>query len=157
MVHFLTYWDIITPHDSITDLANDFVVSLQDEKTAIYIINEVKNKFGLQGKLKNVIMKLFFDFLFKLCKSKCFYLFFVSSGQTDECMCKEGGTHNGGKPLNEFGICEYRCSRPFNGVRFCGEGPDYDVGDSIACPQPAPRNPTRFSISYESTLCCFNY
>ena len=51
-------------HDSITDLANDFVISLQDEETAIYIIHQVKNKFGLQGKSKNMTLELFFNFLF---------------------------------------------------------------------------------------------
>ena len=54
-------------------------------------------------------------------------------------MCSEGSPHNGGKPRNEEGVCEYRCSRPFNGVRYCGEGPDYKDGDSINC---QPGNPS---------------
>ena len=62
MVHFLTYWRSTRTHTSITDLVNDFVISLQDRDTAIYIIDQVKNKFGLQGKLKNAIMKLFLNF-----------------------------------------------------------------------------------------------
>ena len=57
----------------------------------------------------------------------------------DTCECNKGNPNNGGKPVNADGVCEYRCSKPFasfNGNRFCGEGPEYEEGDSIDC-QPA--------------------
>ena len=61
----------------------------------------------------------------------------------DLCMCSEGGSHNGGKPTNQDGVCEYRCSKPWtDGVRYCGEGPNYEGDDSIEC-RPAEGNSTR--------------
>ena len=68
-------------------------------------------------------------------------------------MCTSGGegfhdvhdpSHDGGKHINEDGVCEYHCSSPnvVNGVRYCGEGPEYEKGDSIDC-QPAQGNSTR--------------
>jgi hypothetical protein len=65
-------------------------------------------------------------------------------------MCSEGASHKGGKALNKDGVCEYRCSKPFEDVRYCGEGPKYYGGDSIDC-QPAPGNSTR--ILYVLWVC----
>ena len=64
---------------------------------------------------------------------QCFALLCVPLWKTDQCRCKNGGRHNGGKDVNADGVCEYRCSKPFGVKRFCGEGPEYEEGDSIDC------------------------
>ena len=72
---------------------------------------------------------------------RSFDLLLVPSGKTELCMCTKGTSHNGGEPPNDDGVCEYRCSRPIDGIRYCGEGTEYEKGDSIDC-QPAQGNPT---------------
>ena len=65
-----------------------------------------------------------------------------SKWKTDLCKCTKGSSSNEGKELNENGVCEHYCSKPYSGVRYCGTGTDYKSGDSINC-QPAQGNPTK--------------
>ena len=43
-------------HDSITDLANDFVMRLEDMDFATFIRHQVKTKYQLQGKIYNLFL-----------------------------------------------------------------------------------------------------
>ena len=45
-----------------------------------------------------------------------------------KCMCCEGPPFNGGKPLNNYGICEHYCLTDALGFAFCGNGPNYKKG-----------------------------
>ena len=45
-----------------------------------------------------------------------------------KCMCCEGPTFNGGKPLNRNGFCEHFCFTDQSGFSSCGDGPRYDKG-----------------------------
>ena len=51
----------------------------------------------------------------------------------DECKCTAGRADNGGKALNASGYCEFFCSKPFGGVKYCGLGQDYQMAGSIDC------------------------
>jgi FkbM family methyltransferase len=46
--------------------------------------------------------------------------------------CLAGSISNGGVEL-VGGICTSSCSRPFNGLRFCGVGPNYEDGQHVDC------------------------
>ena len=53
----------------------------------------------------------------------------------DACKClQDGGNgHNGGKSLNLDGYCEFVCSAVTDGVRYCGDGYSYRLGDFVDC------------------------
>eukprot|EP00929_Paragymnodinium_shiwhaense_P115839 TRINITY_DN8499_c0_g4_i1.p1 TRINITY_DN8499_c0_g4~~TRINITY_DN8499_c0_g4_i1.p1 ORF type:complete len:3773 (+),score=615.61 TRINITY_DN8499_c0_g4_i1:363-11321(+) len=47
--------------------------------------------------------------------------------------CQSGEPANGGQPVTGAGGCSRFCSRPFDGVRYCGAGEAYEDGDYIDC------------------------
>ena len=49
------------------------------------------------------------------------------------CKCNPGNPRNGGKPLNSDGRCEAICSREMSGLRYCGDGPGFVLGNFIDC------------------------
>merc|ERR1712179_141221 len=57
----------------------------------------------------------------------------VTAGTQQECKCIRGASSNGGKELNTDGYCEFYCSKPYSGKRYCGTGKDYRTGDFIDC------------------------
>lgn len=56
--------------------------------------------------------------------------------QGTNCKCDDGDLANGGRSTNALGNCEFFCSRPFNGTRYCGVGNNYQSGDYIDCRDP---------------------
>ena len=57
-------------------------------------------------------------------------ILYVTGG---ECKCTAGNAANGGKALNALGYCEFFCSKPFGGVKYCGLGQDYQTAGSTDC------------------------
>ena len=59
----------------------------------------------------------------------CGILFTLESSCPEECRCTSGGADDGGKDVNDAGYCNHFCSK----WGYCGEGVEYEKGDSIDC------------------------
>ena len=69
-------------------------------------------------------------------------------------MCCEGPPFNGGKPLNNYGICEHFCLTDALGFAFCGNGPNYKNGHD--CRKCRPIDGIQFAIclTWDKNACC---